>query len=179
MNHSSLRPYIGSAALGGGYSLVLHLLFWVAFSVAYLSVPTGGNHLLILIVPAVLLLVGMIILLFYKNLALESWSFWIALLAAHILLSLLLLPLGNSLMEALNTAKALPPANSPDGDLSFMYLIFAWLLLGLVMGAVEFILGVAFLLRDYLRSRYGAPPKRPRRKVGQRARRKGMNPPEA
>lgn len=159
------RLHLVSAGMAMGYLLALHLLLWLSVSVTYLAVPTSGIPYIV--VPSAVLLVGLIAFIRIKSLPPERITFYVALLVGHILLSMLFLTLSGSLIDWLGSLRGVPAPDSPDGDLSSLYFLLAWVLLAPGMGLLFFILAVAFLLRDALRQVMGdthREKKKPRKK---------------
>lgn len=169
MNQSCLRPSLGSAAIGAGYALGLHLMVWIALSVAYLAVPSNGNHAPLLIAPAAVMTVGVLLFVYIKSLPVKPWCFYIAFFVAHILLAVLFFAVSTPWIELLQAVKGfVPPAGEPEANLDFLYFLLIWVLLAVGVGAILFVLTVAFLVRDHLRSLYGAPPRRRKKKDKER-----------
>ncbi len=158
--HTPFRSHLVSAGIGTLYALLLHLAVWFGYGGAYVAVPENGNHLPKILVPACIMLVGLIIFVVIRSLTSESLTFYGAVLLTHILLSLLFLGIGGYLMDALQSIKGeVPPVDSPDGDLSWIYALVNWILLAVGMGLLLFLLSVIFTVRDALRKAMGHIPK--------------------
>ncbi|MBQ9152022.1 MAG: hypothetical protein IJX72_07205 [Clostridia bacterium] len=158
--HTPLRAHIASAGMGALYAVLLHLAVWLGFSAASIAVPANGNHLPIIIVPVCVMLIGLIAFVVVKSLPPEAMTFYAVLLLVHILVSALFLACGGLLMDALQSLKGeIPPVDSPEGNLSWLYFILVWLILALGQGILLFLLAVIFTVRDALRKTMGYIPK--------------------
>lgn len=153
---SGLKDHLRSARMALLYSFFVHVTVWLAVSVVFLSAPASG--MAYMVVPALLVIVGLIVFTVLKSRPTEKLTFYASLLIFHILLSMLALAVDEPLMRLLRSLRG-TAAVGPEATLDGLYFLYAWVVLAVGMGVLLFVLAVAFLVRDALRETMGYRPR--------------------
>jgi hypothetical protein len=145
------------------YAVLLHIAVWLAFGAVYLLTPEGGSHTAVLVVPACVMVIGLIVFAVIQSAMPEKLTFYASVLLAHVLLALFLSSCEELLVGGLQALKGIsPPAESSGGNeySTGFYFTFNWLNLTLGAGGMQFLLAVIFVVRDALRAAMGYIPKK-------------------
>ncbi len=155
---STVRSHTVSAAMAAGYAVAYHLAMWLVATLLYAAPYNGVARILL---PICVLVVGFIAFFLLRPSAPEKLTFYGVLLLVQVILTVLMVATpATEWLTALTGNNA--PVDSPDGNLSSLYLLYVWLIVGPLSGVLQFLLAVIFVVRDALRGVMG-DVKRPRK----------------
>ncbi len=150
-----LRAHAASALRATVYAALYHLVIWLTAILLY-AAPYNGVARLAL--PLTILIIGMIAFFFVRPHAPEKLTFYGVLILCQVFFTVLMV--ATPVMDFLTVVTGnQSPVDSPEGNLSSLYLLYVWLLAGPLSGILYFLFAVIFTVRDALRGSMGYVPR--------------------
>ncbi len=147
------RNRLHSAELAAGFAAILHLLFWIAYPIAYLA--EGGEFFITLMAQLGLIPVGLIAFFIVRRFSSDRVVFYAAVLASHIVLSVLFWvlaePVFGPMITALQKQVGIILTGQPEENYDGLSLLICEILMNLIWGLTFFLTMIAAVVRSEVR----------------------------